>query len=310
MTKLHAPHLPTLLRSFGKAGPILPTRGRWVLGFAAAALAFGVSLSGAQAATAEDFYKGRTVTMIMSADAGGGYDVGWAAETEWLEYTVNVATPGLYRFDTRYAAYGGGVFHLESDGINKSGPITNLNTGGWGSWATLTCSNVALNAGQQVLRLSLDHNGGGGFVGNFNYLTFTLTANNNPPSVILTNPVNGAVFSVSNAITLKASASDTDGSPSKVEFFADDNLIGSVTNGPFSLIWSNVPVGVHVLTARVTDNVGLTGVSAPVSLSVINGQAPFFGVPKTIPGLIQAEDFDSGNNGAAYKDLTVGNQGG
>jgi len=100
-----------------------------------------------------------------------------------------------------------------------------------------------------------------------------------------------------------------DGSPSKVEFFADGNLIGTDTSGPFNLIWSNAPVGVHVLTARVTDNVGLTKVSAPVSLSVINGQAPFYGVPQTIPGIIQAEDFDGGGEGVAYHDTDTSNNG-
>src|SRR5258705_7114113 len=135
--------------------------------------------------------------------------------------------------DTRYAGYGGGVFHLEADGINKTGPITNLNTGGWQNWQTLVSSNIALNAGQQVLRLALDKNGGGGFVGNLNYLTFTLLASNHPPSVTLTNPGNGSAFSPPGIITLKASASDPDGSVSKGEVFADNSLIGTDTSSQF-----------------------------------------------------------------------------
>ena len=41
--------------------------------YGAAVAAFALMPSVASAASGEDFYKGRTVTMIMSADAGGGY---------------------------------------------------------------------------------------------------------------------------------------------------------------------------------------------------------------------------------------------
>jgi hypothetical protein len=40
------------------------------------------------------------------------------------------------------------------------------------------------------------------------------------------------------------------------------------------------------------------------------GRAPYMGSPLPVPGLIEAEDFDSGEQGVAYRDLTPGNQGG
>jgi hypothetical protein len=254
-------------------------------------------------------YRASGVDIENCADTGGGYNIGWASETEWLEYTVNVATSGLYRFETRYAAFGGGVFHLECDGVNKTGPITNLNSGGWQNWTTLVRSNVALNAGPHVLRLVLDKNGGGGYVGNFNHLTYTLLASNNPPSVTITNPGPGATFSALEHIPLNATASDADGSAAKVEFFADDNLLGVDATSPFSVTWSNVAAGIYTLTARATDNVGLNGLSGPVNISVINGQSPYFGLPQRIPGIIQAEDFDGGGEGVAYHDGDVPNNG-
>jgi len=269
----------------------------------------GIAYHDTDASNNGNQYRVSGVDIENCSDTGGGYNVGWASETEWLEYTVNVTTSGLYRFDTRYAAFGGGVFHLESDGINKTGGLTNLNTGGWQNWTTLIHSNVALNVGQQVLRLALDKNGGGGFVGNLNHLTFTLLASNSQPIVVLTNPVNGAVFSASENITLKATASDPDGSITRMEFFGDDYLIGTDMSNPFSVVWSNVPAGTYALTARATDNVGLTKFSAPVSISVINGQAPFYGTPQMIPGIIQAEDFDGGGPGVAYYDTDTPNNG-
>jgi hypothetical protein len=160
------------------------------------------------------------------------------------------------------------------------------------------------------MRLAMDNNGGSGLVGNLNYVRFTLTAANNPPSVTLTNPGNNATFSATANIPLNATASDSDGSVSKVEFFANGNLIGTDTASPFGVSWTNAPVGFYTLTARATDNVGLQTVSAPVNISVINGQSPFFGLPQNIPGILQAEDFDGGGEGVAYHDTDPANNGG
>ncbi len=75
------------------------------MGLAAAAIAGGVSLSGAQAATAEDFYKGRTVTMIMSADAGGGYASYANAFSPYLAAHI----PGKPRIVLQYMPGAGGL---------------------------------------------------------------------------------------------------------------------------------------------------------------------------------------------------------
>jgi glucose/arabinose dehydrogenase/type 1 glutamine amidotransferase len=251
------------------------------------------------------------VDIEATSDTGTGYDVGWTAGGEWLEYAVNVSTSGVYKLEARYAALGnGGNFHVELDGVDKTGSLTISNTTGWQVWQTLVRSNTALNAGQHILRLSLDTNGTNGFVGNFNYLRFTLLSGNNPPVVTITNPVGNAVFSAPATVMLKAAAGDLDGSVSKVEFFVNDTLIGTSLGSPFSVPWSNAPAGFYTLTARATDNVGLNTISTPVNISVINGQAPFFGVPQTIPGIIQAEDFDGGGEGVAYHDTDTLNNGG
>jgi len=246
-----------------------------------------------------------------TSDTGGGYNVGWVEGGEWMEYTVNVATSGLYSLEARFASAGdGGIFHVEFDGVDKTGPLDFPDTGGWQNWQTLVRSNVALNPGQQVMRLALDGNGGSGLVGNFNYLRFTFIAANNPPAVTVTNPANGATFSAPASITLNASAADPGGSVSKVEFFANGNLIATDTTSPFGVLWTNVPPGYYNLTARATDNVGLLALSSPVNISVISGQAPFFGLPQTIPGTIQAESFDGGGEGLAYHDTDTANNGG
>ena len=99
--------------------------------------------------------------------------------------------------------------------------------------------------------------------------TRTITvANNQPPSVSLTNPAAGATFAAPATITVDATASDTDGTIAKVDFFAGTTLIGSDAASPYSVTWSNVPPGSYSLTAIATDNDGASISSAARSVTV------------------------------------------
>jgi hypothetical protein len=119
-------------------------------------------------------YRSTDVDIERTSDGGSGYDVGWAFAGEWLNYTVNVASAGNYDLDFRVASAGaGGTFHLEVNGVDKTGPLPVPNTGGWQSWSSVRRSGVALVAGPQVWRLVMDSNGSTTAVGNFNYITVT-----------------------------------------------------------------------------------------------------------------------------------------
>ena len=50
---------------------------------------------------------------------------------------------------------GGGTFHVEFNGVNKTGSITVPNTGDWQAWQTISTS-VQLTAGLQVMRVVFD----------------------------------------------------------------------------------------------------------------------------------------------------------
>jgi len=100
-----------------------------------------------------------------------GYNVGWVAAGEWLNYSVNVATTADYLLEARVASYGpGGAFHVEFAGRNVTGTFTIPNTGGWQNWTTVS-TRVALTAGPQVMRVVFDTaTASAGDVGNFNWL--------------------------------------------------------------------------------------------------------------------------------------------
>ncbi|HZC81199.1 MAG TPA: carbohydrate-binding protein, partial [Nitrospiraceae bacterium] len=117
-------------------------------------------------------YRSEEVDIETTSDSGGGYDVGWAFAGEWLQYSVDVSSAGTYDIGVRVASEGtGGTFHIEVDGIDKTGPMAVPNTGDWQTWTTITKPNVPLSAGNQVWRVVMDSNGPTTAVANFNWIS-------------------------------------------------------------------------------------------------------------------------------------------
>jgi len=94
---------------------------------------------------------------------------------------------------------------------------------------------------------------------------------NLPPVVALTAPSNGTVLRVSNGVTLRATASDPDGTVNQVQFVANGVTVGTtsvVTNIGYTAVWTPAAEGVYRLTAMATDNAGATITSSTVFVLV------------------------------------------
>jgi gliding motility-associated-like protein len=91
---------------------------------------------------------------------------------------------------------------------------------------------------------------------------------NSLPTVNLTSPSNNATFASGTTITLSASATDQDGTISKVEFYNGNTKLGEDTSAPYSLAWANVPTGSYTLRAVAIDNNGGSGTSSNVTITV------------------------------------------
>jgi endoglucanase len=88
------------------------------------------------------------------------------------------------------------------------------------------------------------------------------------PVVNISSPAAADNFTAPANITLTAAASDADGNITKVEFFAGTTKVGEAVTPPYSYAWSNVTAGTYILTAKATDNSGLSTVSSPVTITV------------------------------------------
>jgi glucose/arabinose dehydrogenase len=114
------------------------------------------------------------VDIEATSDAGAGYNVGWMDAGEWLAYSIDVATAGVYRLEARVASNGaGGTFHVEVNGVDVTGSLAIPNTGGWQNWTTISKTGATLQGGRQTLRIVLDTKSAAGVLGNLNYLRLT-----------------------------------------------------------------------------------------------------------------------------------------
>ena len=101
-------------------------------------------------------------------------NVGWFNAGEWLRYSVTVTASGVYKFVVRVA--GGGSFHIEVDGVDKTGTVSFSDTGGWQNWDDVTTPAVALSAGNHMLKFYSY----GGF--NLNYIDVVDSSATTPPT--------------------------------------------------------------------------------------------------------------------------------
>jgi uncharacterized repeat protein (TIGR02059 family) len=93
---------------------------------------------------------------------------------------------------------------------------------------------------------------------------------NQLPSVVIASPMNNGSFEVPAIITLTASASDTDGSIVKVEYYNGQKKIGESLTPPYIFTFDCDTAGEYEITAVASDNLNATTTSVPVSILLIN----------------------------------------
>ena len=151
---------------------------------------------------------------------------------------------------------------------NSATPIVYQETTWRWTWNGAAVGSHALTA-----RLT-DDRGGISLANGGTPWTLTVAAANQHPQVSLTAPADGAVIGQAPAsMTLTATASDSDGSIARVDFYANSQLLGSATGTPYSFVWSNAAAGSYDLLAVATDNRGGAWASA-VNRVRIGGTPP------------------------------------
>ncbi|MEM9271340.1 MAG: carbohydrate-binding protein [Cyanobacteria bacterium P01_F01_bin.143] len=110
-------------------------------------------------------YRNDDVDIEYATDIGGGFNVGFIAEGEWLTYNVDIPEDGSYQLLARVASDLDRDHSLDITLDGQTHTVSFNNTGGWQSWENVLTGNIELQAGSHELRLDM---GSSGF--NLNYI--------------------------------------------------------------------------------------------------------------------------------------------
>jgi hypothetical protein len=125
-----------------------------------------------------------------------------------------------------------------------------------------------------------------------------------PPNILT--PANNQTFPAGSNITIASDSGGATWTISRIEFYANGNLLGSDTAAPYEFTWNNAPAGSYSLTARAISPTRAPATSAPVSIQVLPApgnslptvsitspaHGAHFDVPATVTVTANASDID------------------
>ena len=91
---------------------------------------------------------------------------------------------------------------------------------------------------------------------------------NKSPDITLDNPANDDTFFEGHDVNIEATATDSDGQIDKVEFYANNNLIGTDSIAPYAYLWESVVSGTYSIEVKAIDNEGASEF-ASVNIDVV-----------------------------------------
>ncbi len=99
-------------------------------------------------------------------------------------------------------------------------------------------------------------------------VSITVEAPNIPPTATIDTPLNNSIYPTGATVEFKATASDSDGSISKVEYYSNDKLIVSLTEAPYNFTAVDAPEGIYDVTLIAYDNAGASTKSDVITVTV------------------------------------------
>jgi len=123
---------------------------------------------------------------------------------------------------------------------------------------------------------------------------------NQPPVVTLTSPVSGSTYTAPATVPLVATASDSDGTIARVEFWTGSTLLNADTASPYAYSWAGVAAGSYPLRAVAYDNQNATSTSPVVNITVYSS-----GTPSNQPPTVSLTSPVSGSSYTAPANITL-----
>lgn len=138
---------------------------------------------------------------------------------------------------------------------------------------TASCTTTATTSSPAgVYPINVTLSDPGSKIGNYAVTTNAgfLTITSSLPVITFITPATNEMISAGGTTVVTVTATDSDGSISKVEFYEGAARFSTVSNSPYTATWTNTFAGDFILTAIATDNAGATnGISLPLSVNAV-----------------------------------------
>ena len=239
----------------------------------------------------------------------GGRVLGYTSTDEWLEYTVYVNQGGYYNYEAVVSSdNSNGSIRLsvnDGDGLTDITDIIKVsNTTTYSTYQSVSGRTITqLKAGLNIIRLTIT--GGNCNVDKIKFtyvnvdktLNFTIDATPSPATV---NKAVNMTFNMANE--------DRKDAISKINVYWNEQLVRTVTNKSFKAQYYPSVVGASTISAIAIDTLGNESDIITRQITVNKKRSPYSGAI-SIPGILQAENFDKGGEGLTFHDADSKDEG-
>ena len=232
----------------------------------------------------------------------GGFAIGYTNTGEWLEYTVDVAEAGTYAFDAVVSS--GATNSSFSLALNTDEGLTDLTpsiavpcitSNDWNTYSTVHGRlSLPLEAGRQIIRINITG-------ANCNIDKIKLQRIDVDENIKVAIAADPAPATVGEPATIAVDASSATSTIAKVNVYVNDVLLKAIDAAPFEAQYKPKAKGTYKVTAEAVDADGKVSKLAAYNLTVNNKRSPYRN-NVTIPGIVEAENFDRGGEGLTFHD--------
>ena len=227
----------------------------------------------------------------------------------WMEYTVDVQEDGLYSVDVEVASTKtGGWFHLAEYSLDNLTYLTDFievpKTGSATDFQTMHCiMKEPLTAGRHIFCVNIDK--GGFYLKSLTFNRYEQDKNikvSIPASAYFNPTSKSNTIELGDKAVIEVKAETATSTIACVKVYANDLLIGTLTEAPYTMEFEPTAKGSYVITAIAYDAEGKENTSARKTLKVNGKRTPYTNSPIVIPGVIKAVNFDKGGEGLSFHD--------
>ena len=244
-------------------------------------------------------------------NGNGGKAIGYTSTDEWLEYTVNVTKAGFYTYEAVVSSgttNSGFRLSLSDDNgltdLSDKIVVPQTASNDWGTYTTMSGRTlIALTEGKHIFRLTIT-----GSSCNIDKITFKHVEIDNTLNLnIAANPTTGTV-NQNTSLTFTPVNSTRADAISSIKVFVNGTLKSTLKTKPFQYTYKPAAKGTDVITAIAVDTISHESEIAKLSHKVNNQRTPYSSAI-SIPGVLQAENFDKGGEGLTFHDSDSDDEG-